>query len=70
MPCSLRNLGGTVTWVRLLMGFCPTFPTCFFHRNSLVAGSLPWLGVIEQIFSWVMFGSYISRDVEVGSPII
>ena len=48
---------------------CPTLPTRLFHRNSLVAGSLPWLGVLEQIFSWVMLGSYDSGDVEVGSPI-
>ena len=47
----------------------PTLPTRLFHRNSLVAGSLLWLGVVKQIFSWVMLGSHNSRDVEVGSPI-
>ena len=69
VPCCLRNLGGTVAWVRFLMFFCPTFPTRVFHPNSLVAGSLPWFSVVEQIFLWVVLGTHNSRDVEMGFPI-
>ena len=47
------------------MGLCPTLPTRLFHQNSLVASSLPWLGVVEQISR----GLNNSRDVEVNSPI-